>query len=787
MTLLPRSLAQIKGYGTAYVVLFVALFLTLAGYVGHSNYIKTREKARFEQAVPVAVEQTQARLAMHLAMMRGVRALYSASDIVTPAELSRYFNVLKVHDSDSNRGMDGIGVVWKVPVTDRGAHIARLRKEYPTYNLSSKRTNDTLYPIVYFEALGPTPDKALGWDVAQNEVRRAVLERAESTRDVAASARTQLLYADGSRGPAGFVIYLPIFGREHGSGGEIPPVVGFVFGAFDAQKLFSSIFSSTTGMTTLEIFDGTELKKESLLFDQNGEFHQERTESPLLANTTTTKIFGQPWSIHVHTDRKFETSFERRIPTLLLMLGTLGSFLLFGFVYAQIGARAAAEKFSEELRVSESALRSANGELAARVDDARRNRDALEKSLSLQLATLESTGDGIFVVDKKGRIVSYNRRFTEMWRVPEALIAREGGCESREVINHVLDQLEDPAGFVRRIEELAADPESECCDFLQFRDGRLFERHSRPQRAAGEVIGRVMSFRDVTEQRRAAEKIAAEKDRLAVTLKAISDAVVATDKEGHVLLMNPVAQTMCGVSEGSVRGMFIEKVFPLIDPDSRAKLSTPLAQILDESLGEHARPALLINAMGKQVLVRQRAAPTHDSSGDINGAVFVFRDVSQEQKAEQELLRASKLESIGLLAGGIAHDFNNVLTGIVGNLSLLKEHPGLPAEVTERLSLLERSAYKARQLTLQLLTFAKGGSPIKQTASIVEVIRESAEFALRGSNLKPEFDFAPDIAAVEIDTGQMSQVIQNLIINAKHAMPDGGVLRVSGRNVHLIG
>ena len=105
--------------------------------------------------------------------------------------------------------------------------------------------------------------------------------------------------------------------------------------------------------------------------------------------------------------------------------------------------------------------------------------------------------------------------------------------------------------------------------------------------------------------------------------------------------------------------------------------------------------------------------------------------------------------------------------------------------MTERLGLLERSAYKARQLTMQLLTFAKGGSPIKQTASIVEVIRESTEFALRGSNLKPEFDFSPDLAVVEIDTGQMSQVVQNLVINAKHAMPGGGFLRISGKNIKL--
>jgi PAS domain S-box-containing protein len=785
MLLLPRSLAQMKGKWTAYVVLFIALSLTLAGYIGHSNYIKNRERARFAQAAPSAVEQTRSRLAVYLAILKGVGALFSTSETISPDEVSRYFARLNIHSDETSRGMDGVGVIWRVPHEERPAHEARIRSKYPGYKVSSKRTNETLYPIVYFEALGPTPNKALGWDVAENEIRRAALFRAERSRDVIISARTQLLYADGTRGAPGFVIYVPIFGPKNEAGDS--HVIGFVFGAFDAQKLFSSIFPSPNGMTTLAVFDGSTVRPEALLFDQAGQPDNQIKSKPLLSTTHTEAIFGQPWAFHVATHSAFESSLDRKIPLVLLVVGTLGSFLLFSFVLAQVGARGTAEDLSEELRISEGALRSANAELAAKVGEARRASDALARSLSLQLATLEATGDGILAVDTNGNVVSYNRRYLEMWRVPEALIAREGGFTSRELIDHVSDQIQNPGEFVERIKEISAHPERDYCDFVYFCDGRIFERHSRPQLASSGVIGRVMSFRDVTEQIRATERVAAEKDRLAVTLSAISDAVVATDREGCLLLMNPVAEQMCGVSEESVRGMLIEKIFPLADPATREKLPNQLERLLSESALEVSRPALLINAMGKQLLVRQRAAPTHDSTGQITGAVFVFQDVSQEQKAEQEQLRASKLESIGLLAGGIAHDFNNVLTGIVGNLSLLKEHPDLSAEVTERLGLLERSAYKARQLTMQLLTFAKGGSPIKQTASIVEVIRESTEFALRGSNLKPEFDFASDLAVVEIDTGQMSQVVQNLVINAKHAMPGGGLLRISGKNIKLTG
>src|SRR5687768_17054754 len=176
MKLLPRALAHVKGYWTAYVVLFVALFLTLVGYFAHSSYMSNREQARLAQATQAALDQTRARLSGYLSQMKAVRALFSASDTVTPEELSRYFGVLKVHDLEFNRGMDGMGVIWKVPLTDRDSHVAKLRDKYPAYNLVSRRTNETLYPIIHFEALGEDTDKALGWDVAEHPIRRAALE-----------------------------------------------------------------------------------------------------------------------------------------------------------------------------------------------------------------------------------------------------------------------------------------------------------------------------------------------------------------------------------------------------------------------------------------------------------------------------------------------------------------------------------------------------------------------------------------------------------------------------------
>jgi len=129
---------------------------------------------------------------------------------------------------------------------------------------------------------------------------------------------------------------------------------------------------------------------------------------------------------------------------------------------------------------------------------------------------------------------------------------------------------------------------------------------------------------------------------------------------------------------------------------------------------------------------------------------------------------------VGVLAGGIAHDFNNILAIIMGNISLAKMEVAQGDDLFELLSEAERSSKRAQALTQQLLTFSKGGAPVKKLASVSDVIKETAAFSLRGSNARCEFRIADDLWLAEIDVGQMNQVIQNLVINADHAMPQGG-------------
>lgn len=203
-----------------------------------------------------------------------------------------------------------------------------------------------------------------------------------------------------------------------------------------------------------------------------------------------------------------------------------------------------------------------------------------------------------------------------------------------------------------------------------------------------------------------------------------------------------------------------------------------------------------IFATGKPVLrqkfnpkigyVEIHAYPIFDVQGNVEMVTEQIRDITEKRRMEEELLKAQKLESIGILAGGIAHDFNNLLTAILGNISLSKLYVPEGDRAYVKLEEAEKASLRARDLTQQLLTFSRGGAPVKKKISLADIAREAAMFALSGSRTTCRFDIAEDLWPVEVDEGQFSQVINNLILNADQAMPAGGVVEVSCKNA-LVG
>ncbi len=337
---------------------------------------------------------------------------------------------------------------------------------------------------------------------------------------------------------------------------------------------------------------------------------------------------------------------------------------------------------------------------------------------------------------------------------------------------------------------------------------------------------------DVTERRLAEETMFTEKERMAATLRNIDDGVITTDSRGKILLLNRKAEEITGWSAAAVVGRPLEEVLRLHEAREGSVHPDELGEPLELVSGQEAAPlasgvwravpsasgrglvrdpafrrlafgrsanrrsanrrvaeafepideAVLLTRVGEHKLVELSGSPIRQAER-ISGLVLAFRDITERRQIESELARTQKLEALGLLAGGIAHDFNNLLTVLLGNLSLLSLSPDLDGPQTKSLDDAQGAVLRARDLTQQLLTFARGGTPVRQAASIAEVISESASFVLSGSKVRCEIELPEDLWVVEIDAGQISQVVNNLLINAMQAMPEGGTVRVRGENL----
>lgn len=396
---------------------------------------------------------------------------------------------------------------------------------------------------------------------------------------------------------------------------------------------------------------------------------------------------------------------------------------------------------------------------------------------------IENILDGMITVDAEGVIQSMNPAAEKMF-----------GCIDNEMVGHKFVKLV-PKCYPPEPE--AIQPIACAWNDLARRTGSTALAVGRTRRHAtfpieislSEMIvdGQqlfVAMVRDVTERKRFEQEIDAEKESLAVTLRSIGDGVITTDVQGKIIMINNAGENLTGWESKEAIGQPLKKVFNVaIDLAAQARAQKSgyrnEAQSLLLSLPENAT---LVSRDGSEHVVEQVASPIRDSNNEVVGVVLVFRDITERQRNEAERRKAETLEQLGLLAGGIAHDFNNLLTAIIGNISLASLLLPPNDEMGTRLNDAKNASMRARDLAQQLLTFARGGAPIKKTASVAKLIQDTVSFSLRGTHSRSEYDFGPELWPAEIDPGQISQVVANLVVNADQAMPNGGTLHVSCEN-----
>ncbi len=277
-------------------------------------------------------------------------------------------------------------------------------------------------------------------------------------------------------------------------------------------------------------------------------------------------------------------------------------------------------------------------------------------------------------------------------------------------------------------------------------------------------------------------------DLVDTALASLAEAVVVADARGQVVTLNAKASTLLGLSAADAAGRPLAEVVPLVHRANGRPADDAIELALHQT-GSAAGRLSDVHALASDSGAEPRpvvwlARESRDSAGGLAGFVVVFRDPAEMSLTPEELVRANRFESLGILAGGIAHDFNNLLTTILGGVSTAKENRNF-----NQLDAAEQACLAAKQLTRQLLTFAKGGGAqaTRQVVAPADLLQNAVRIAAAGSPVVVKVETPPDLFPVEIDKGQILQVVQNLIINAIQAMPvpaDGRVT-LGASNLHL--
>ena len=419
-------------------------------------------------------------------------------------------------------------------------------------------------------------------------------------------------------------------------------------------------------------------------------------------------------------------------------------------------------------------------ELKTIIDEIHNRDEAVAQSTERFQTLLNSLDAGVYVADMETyEILFVNSYGRERWGDVKGKICwqtiqtgQSGPCPF--CTNHLLI---DDTGQITGIH---------IWEFQNTTNGKWYECRDQAIRWTDGRLVRMEVAHDISRRKEAEEELLAEKERLAVTLHSIGDGVITTDVEGRVILANRIAEEITGWAQHEALGKPLSEVFQIIDKKTTKPCADPVTQVLETGrVIALAENTILIDREGRERVIADSGAPIRDEENRIIGVVLVFRDVTEEIQLREEALKAKKLESVGVLAGGIAHDFNNILTAILGNIDLASHMVGEDHESYRLLQIAEKASIRAKGLTQQLLTFAKGGDPVLETSFLEEIVKDSAVFVLSGSNVSCVFDFQEDLYWANIDKGQISQVIQNIIINADNAMSDGGTINVKCENVTL--
>lgn len=404
----------------------------------------------------------------------------------------------------------------------------------------------------------------------------------------------------------------------------------------------------------------------------------------------------------------------------------------------------------------------------------RRNAEEVIRKSELKYRTVvENAREFIWQLDTKGNFVFINRfaeemsgqKSTDLKGMNFSIAVHPDDLENVQAI--FLDTLN---GNINEYETRIVDDKGN--------EGILLVQ-TIPLYEDGEIAGTLSFGRDISERRKTEEALRESEEKYRSLVEQSHDGIYIY-KGNRFLFVN---DRVCEFTGYSKEELYDLDFWQLIHPDDKAGIKQ---YERNRSIGKDIPSVYLIRIISKDGKIRNMELSVRIITYQGEHAVLgIGRDISDQLKLDEERQKTQRLESLGIFAGGIAHDFNNFLTGILGNISLAKMMVEPGSDIHRILSNSEKASTKASSLTHQLLTFSRGGVPVRENLSINELLRQSADFVLSGSNVHASYDIPVDLWTVNADKGQISQVIQNITINADQAMPDGGDVLIKARNTEI--
>lgn len=765
--------------GTA--VFALSLAATYNAWEVASHQLERARQVEFDFQVRQAARRIDTRMQTYAQVQRGVVASLLGSMDIDRDDFRLFVRSLKLEEKYP--GIQGLAVVRLVAPAGLAQHVSTIRNEGLRYDLHPAGPREMYSLISHIEPFSGLNLRALGFDMLTEPNRKAAMERARDTGQPSASAKVRLIQENGKDVQAGTVMYQPVY-RRGASTASIDErrrnLIGWVGAPFRINDLMAGIGGERSRDLIIHIYDGTAVAPAALLFDSHPGTQGARAHQAHFHALKQVQVGGRTWTLDLRSAPVFESRLESNEPLVVASVGTALSALLGLLVWALASGQRRAARLANEM-----------------------TRQLSDSEFRWKYA-LEGAGDGVWDWNCKTGAVLFSKRWKEMLGYGEAELGDE--LAAWENLLHPDDKQRAMAEIDRY---LGSTDSSYSVEFrMKCKDGSWCwilaramavtrDEQRRPVRTIGTHTDITRAKMDESTLRDANAQLAAEQQRIRVILDHSHDAFIAVDADGKVTDWNAKAETMFGWHAAEAVGRDLAGlIFPSEPGSAHQRGFTRFSGAASAAISRNVVEVTAVHRSGRSIPVELAIAGLPAASGDAASAFI--RDISRRKAAEvlevergkaldearAALQHAQKLEAVGKLTGGIAHDFNNVLHVIGGNVQLLQLLSKGDERFRQRLASMQSAVDRGAKLSAQLLAFARR-QPLQPLVVDLARVLENMDDLLRralGESVRLEIRADAMLSNTLVDPGQLENVILNLVINARDAMPHGGTVTIALEN-----